>query len=247
MILGYVVNSKWKTKYQSLCLIDSSDFSRHFIKDEDKIYNCELLYTLGDSSYFLYNILKNEIIIPQTKEHNLFLEPYIKHFKSSNISIYHNQNLKDFFLVNNILTNSPDINYFITTINQLQNNTFDLDAVLSKTAIELRKYTKKYSEDYGGRIYINTDTSILKNDTYLLSIIPTLNHNLAFVDVPTWGNTKDSAYNEMINEVGEHNIVTIENELKKLNNSHQIIIKILYNKHYHLSSLEGDFLRYKFK
>lgn len=247
MILGYVVNSNWKTEYQSLCLIDSSDFSRHYLEDNDKIYKCEILYTLGNSSYFLYNILKNEIIIPQTKEENLFLEPYIKYFKSSKISIYHNQNLKDFFLANNILTNSPDINYFITTINQLTNNTFDLDAVLSKTAIELRKYTSKYSEDYCGRIYITTDTSILKNDKYLLSIIPTLNHNLASVDVPTWGNSKHSAYNEMINEVGEENIEIIENELKKLNESHKVIIKILYNRNSHLSSLEIDFLRYKFE
>lgn len=247
MILGYVVNSKWKTKYQSLCLIDSSDFARYFLKDDDKIYDCELLYTLGDSTYFLYNILKNEIIIPQTEEHNLFLEPYIKHFKSSNISIYHNQNLKDFFLANNILTNSPDINYLITTINQLKNNIFDLDAVISKTDIVLRKYTSKYSEDYRGSIDIKTDTCFLKNDKYLLSIIPTLNHHLASVDVPTWGNSKHSAYNEMIDEVGEYNIVTIENELKKLNESHKIIIKILYNRNSHLSSLEIDFLRYKFK
>ena len=75
MILGYVVNSNWKTKYQSLCLIDSSDFSRHYIEDNDKIYKCDMFYTLRDSSYFLYNILKNEIVIPQTEEENLFLEP----------------------------------------------------------------------------------------------------------------------------------------------------------------------------
>ena len=185
MILGYVVNSKWKTKYQSLCLIDSSDFSRHYVEDNDKIFKCEILYTLEDGSYFLYNILKNEIIIPQTKEQYLFLEPYIKHFKSNNISILYNQNLKDFCLINNILTNNPDINYFITTIKNIKNNTYDLDAVLSKTEIILRKYASKYSEDYRGNIDIKTDTYFLKNDKYLLSIIPTLNHHLASVDVPT--------------------------------------------------------------
>lgn len=247
MILGYVVNSKWKTKYQSLCLIDSSDFSRHYVEDNDKIFKCEILYTLEDGSYFLYNILKNEIIIPQTKEQYLFLEPYIKHFKSNNISIFYNQNLKDFCLINNILTNNPDINYFITTINQLKNNTYDLDAVLSKTEIILRKYASKYSEDYRGNIDIKTDTYFLKNDKYLLNIIPTLNHHLASVDVPTWGNTKHSAYNSMIDEVGEKNIETIENELKKLNESHKKIVKIIYNRHSHKSTLEIDFLRYKFK
>lgn len=247
MILGYVVNSKWKTEYQSLCLIDSSDFSQHFIKDNDKIYKCDILYTLGDSSYFLYNILKNEIIIPQTKEHYLFLEPYIKHFKSSNISIYNNQNLKDFCLINNILTNNPVINYFITTINQLKNDTYNLDEVLKKTEIVLKKNISKYSEDYSGSIDIKTDTYFLKNDEYLLKIIPTLNHNLAYIDVPTWGNSKHSAYYEMIDKIGEESIKIIENELLNLNTSHKKIIKILYDRNLHLSSLKVDFLRYKFK
>ena len=77
MILGYIVNSKWHTKYQSLYLIDNTDFSIHYVKENDKILECENLYTLNNGSYFLYNILIFTVIDYKKIFFQFFLYPLL--------------------------------------------------------------------------------------------------------------------------------------------------------------------------
>ena len=240
MILGYIVNSKWHTKYQSLYLIDNTDFSIHYVKENDKILECENLYTLNNGSYFLYNILKNEIIIPSSELDFSYLNKYLNYLKKINLNIFSNYYMIEFCVKNKIKIDNPKINYLINTIEQLDNNSLKIDELFIKSEIVLKKSVWKSSEDYRGDISINTNISDIKFDKYLKRFFPVISHELAFIDVPTWGNTKISSYGQMISDYGEDKIEQLENHLKSLNNDVKNIFYIVYNKYKHLDSLKED-------
>lgn len=240
MILGYVVNNKWHTKYQSLYLIDNTNYSIHYVTNNDKIFECENLYLLGNGSYFLYDVLKNEITTPSSELDFNYLNNYLNYFKKTKINIYTNYNLIEFCIKNKIIIDYPKINYLIQTIEQINTNSFNVDEIIIKSEIILQKSIMKSSEDYRGHISIYTNEYNLKFDKYLQKFFPLINHQLIIIDVPTWGNTKTSAYNQMILDYGEDKIEKLEFNLKSLNNDIKNLFHIIYNRYEHLTSLNED-------
>jgi hypothetical protein len=240
MILGYIVNSNWKTEYQSLYLIDNTDYSIHYIKDNDKILDCKNLYSLNSGSYFLYNILKNIIIIPSNHADFIYLKDYLNYFKKYQFNIYANKKMIEYCIENKLKFDYPKINYLTKTVEQINNDVLKINELINNFEVTLIKSVYKSSEDYRGHISISTNVQIIKFDKYLLKFFPVVNKRLNYIDVPTWGNSKISAYAQMIEELGEDKIEEIENFLKLFNEHFKKTFFKDYNKNEHIKSLSED-------
>lgn len=240
MILGYILNNTWKTKHQSLYLIDNTDYSIHYIKENDKIFDCEKLYSLNSGSYFLYNILKNTIIIPSNNADFIYLKDYLNYFKKYQFNIHTNRNMIEYCVENNLKFDYPKINYLTKTIQHLNNDSLKIKELIDLFEVTLIKSVYKSSEDYRGHISISTNIQSIKFDTYLLKFFPVVNERLSYIDVPTWGNSKTSTYSEMIEKYGDDKIQEIENFLYLFNQHFKKIFYKDYSTNEHLKSLKEN-------